>query len=165
MLTAAIDRALRLPVLEAASFTATRWDSADDKAVFGNKRLRFVAEDFPQSMFTENLYGRLSNTSGHIAHYDRHGFYGTFFTCPADKVQFLRDTLSSWPCGDPAWTFCDVERVVMRRLRESGVVRAYEAAHQRDVEQTERALLAKLQEKYAPVAPPAAIRRDLFDSI
>ena len=88
MLTAAIDRALRLPVLEAASFTATRWDSTDDKTVFGNKLLRFVAEDFPQSMFTEKLYGRLSSTFGHITHHDRRGFYGTFFTCPADKVQF-----------------------------------------------------------------------------
>lgn len=164
MLVPAIVRALRQPPFLADDFTATRFATAEDKAAFGNELMRFIAADFPQGRWNERLYRRLSNCFGHIAHCDRFGFYETCFTCHAHKVRFLRDTLRWVPCGDPRWTWCDIERAVMHRLHESGVLRFYEAADQHEVEQIERALLARLQEKYAPVPPPLRMPRDLFDA-
>ncbi|VTZ23148.1 conserved hypothetical protein [Methylocella tundrae] len=120
MIPAAIVRSLTSPRLEAGAFTPTKWNSAEDKAMFGNSLLKFLANDFPRNAFTKRLYQRLSNTFGHIANYDLTGFFSTFFEDTAGKIDFLQQTLQ-WPCwGDPEYTYCDVERVVQTRLRRSG---------------------------------------------
>jgi len=69
MIPAAIVRSLTSPRLEAGAFTPTKWNSAEDKAMFGNSLLKFLANDFPRNAFTKRLYQRLSNTFGHIANY------------------------------------------------------------------------------------------------
>ncbi len=78
MLSAALTRALTTPAFVAADFVPTHWDSAEQKAKFANAHLTFVAQDFPRSKFHEGFYRRLSNTFGHIACYNRDGFYGRF---------------------------------------------------------------------------------------
>ena len=161
MLPAATIRALMNPAFTAAEFTATQWDSADDKAKFANALMKFIANEFPRPNFTKSLYRRLSNTFGHIANYNIDGFYGVFFERDADKVAFLEQTLS-WPhFGDPTFTFSDVERAVKRRLRAANVIDIFRMREANATRRRELATLARLQEKYGartPAPDPAPVR-------
>ena len=83
-----------------------------------------------------------------IAHYNRGGFWDTFFTSTADKVRFLRITVQ-YPCyGDPAWTFSDVEQAVQAWLKAEGTLEQYQQRLADETEDGERAVLARLQKKY-----------------
>lgn len=133
---------------KSSQFTPTKWDTAQDKAAFAKQFVRFVESDFGAQHFTEMFYRRLSNTFGHIAHYDRGGFWAEFFTTTADKVRFLEQTLE-WPCyGDPAWTYCDVERAVQEWLRAEAVLDQYRQRLAEETEAAERVELARLRRKY-----------------
>ena len=79
--------------LRPSQFTPTQWDTAKDKAAFAKQFVRFVQSDFAAKHFTDRFYRRLSNTFGHIANYNRAGFWETFFTTTADMVRFLEQTL------------------------------------------------------------------------
>jgi hypothetical protein len=131
-----------------AQFTPTQWETAKDKAAFANRFVRFVRSDFAAKHFTDKFYRRLSNTFGHIAHFNRGGFWETFFTTTANKVRFLEMTLRwSWG-GDPAWTYSDVERVLQQWLQASGLLEQYRQRLVEETETAERAQLAWLQAKY-----------------
>lgn len=111
---------------QASQFTPTQWDTAQNKVWFARQFMRFVQSDFAERHFTDRFYRRLSNTFGHIAHYDRRGFWCEFFTTTADKVQFLEQTLA-YPCyGDPAWTYSDVEKALRAWLRASDILAQYQ---------------------------------------
>ena len=130
-------------------FTPTQWDIAKDKATFAKQFIRFVQSDFAAKHFTDKFYRRLSNTFGHIAHYNRGGFWAEFFTTTADKVRFLEQALQ-WPCfGDAAWTYSDVERALREWLRASGILNQYRQKLAEETEAMERAELARLQKKFA----------------
>ena len=144
----------QLPPLQAEQFVATRFDTAQAKADFGNQLLTFVAEGFPQKRFTQRFYRVLMQHFGMIAHYDQHGFWREFFTTTADQVRFLEAVISH-PCwGDPAFTFSDLERVVVARLRTAGLVARLRAVLDRETEAAERALLNRLQARYQPEKAP-----------
>jgi hypothetical protein len=150
MLPAAIARAIRLPLLTADQFTPTKWEDAATKAKFGNHLLRFIAEDFPEPMFTQKLYQRLSNTSGHSAHHDKSGFWAEFFMHRATKIVFLEQTIA-YPCwGDSAWTYSDVERVIRARLKQSGVIDWHRQLLAQETEARERAEYQRLAQKFTP---------------
>ena len=147
--------ALVRPAFDDAQFTPTRWSSAADKATFANALCRFVAADCPRKLFTKALYDRLSLTFGHIAHYNLHGFFETFFADTSGKVAFLEETMT-WACfGDPASTYCDVERAIIARLRACDLLNAYRRRHASEQERAERALLHTLQSKYRDPAEAA----------
>jgi hypothetical protein len=132
-----------------STFTPTKWDTAEDKAAFAKRFVRFVQSGFAAQHFTDKFYRRLSNTFGHIAHYDRGGFWSEFFTTTADKVRFLEQTLQ-WPCyGDPAWTYSDVETALQAWLRDEGILAKYRQKLAEETQAAERAELARLQKKYA----------------
>lgn len=136
-------------IFNASQFTATKWDTAEDKAAFANRFARFVQSDFAPKHYTDKFYRRLSNTFGHIAHYNRGGFWSEFFTTNADKVRFLAQVLQ-WPCyGDPAWTFSDVERALQGWLQADGTLACYRQKLAEEIEAAERTQLARLQVKYA----------------
>ena len=88
MLSAALTRALITPAFVAADFVPTQWDTSEQKAKFANALLTFIARDFPRWKFHESFYRRLSNTFGHIAHYDSAGFYERFFPTVDDKLVY-----------------------------------------------------------------------------
>ncbi len=133
---------------EPSQFTPTKWETAKDKAAFANRFVRFVESDFALKHFTEKFYRRLTNTFGHIAHYNRGGFFETFFTTSANKVRFLEMTLRwSWG-GDPAGTYSDVERVLQQWLQASGLLEQYRQRLAEETEAGERAELTRLQAKY-----------------
>ena len=148
-------RALVRPAFEAAQFTATKWTTADENAAFANTLCRFIAGDCQPTLFTDKLYRRLSMYFGHIAHTNRHGFIAEYFEDLRGKVAFIEQTLMWVPCGDPAWTFCDVERAVQQRLRACDVLGAYRALRAAEIEGAERELLKRLQARYADGAAPA----------
>ncbi len=54
-----------------------------------NTYLHFIESEWKRSLFTKTFYNRLSMCFGHIAHYDIHGFYETWFTCDKDRLEFL----------------------------------------------------------------------------
>lgn len=65
---------------KAEQFTATKWNTGADKAKWADQFVRFVEGGFQERQFTDAFYQRISNTFGHIAHYNRQNFYGHFFT-------------------------------------------------------------------------------------
>ncbi|MDT8278517.1 hypothetical protein RQ734_20890 [Roseomonas mucosa] len=148
--------AFQRPLLAAEQFIATKFDSAEDKADFGNQLLAFIAEDFPRKRFTLKFYRMLCQRFGMIAHYDLHGFWAEFFTSTADKLRFLEE-IGTHPCwGDPAFTFSDLERAVVARIRSAGLVSRLRQALAQETEAAERALLNRLQARYQPEKAQAA---------
>jgi hypothetical protein len=142
--------AFQLPLLEAEQFTATRFDTTQAKADFGNQLLAFIAEGFPHKRFTQRFYRVLMQHFGMMAHYDQHRFWGEFFTTTADQVRFLEE-ITSHPCwGDPAFTFSDLERAVIARLGNAGLVARLRTVLDHEIEAAERALLNRLQARYQP---------------
>lgn len=133
----------------ADAFTATKWEKAEKKVLFAKHFVRFVESDFSSRLFTHPFYVRLALCFGHIAHYNRHGFYETFFVSTETKVRFLRLTLQH-PCwGDPAFTYSDVERALQSWLKQRGVLAKYEQRLAEEQEAAERAELDRLKKKYA----------------
>jgi len=140
--------ALLRPRFQADEFTATKCDNSEVKAKFANDLCRFMAADFKESLFSKALYQRLSMCWGHIAHYNREGFFGEFFRSLCGKIDFLEQTLA-WRCfGDPEYTYSDVEAAVNARLRSCNLLAAYRALRAAEVENAEREMLRRLQQKY-----------------
>ena len=146
----------------ADQFLQTEFDSAEQKAKFANHFVRFVESDFKASLFYNWFYTRLSMTFGHIAHYDRNGFFQTFFADTKGKLDFAAITaghcgLYADPneqlggmgiCGDPRYTYSDVERALRVWARESRLSARYQKRLDGETEVFERAELAKFQAKY-----------------
>jgi hypothetical protein len=138
-------------------FIATQWSSQDDKAEFGNALLHFIDSGFKQTLFTKKLYQRLSNTYGHIAHYNQGGFWEEWFSTDADQVRFIEHLLR-WRCfGDPEFTFSDVERALQAEVRSRNYHSRFEAIAGASLRAKEVALLEALEAKYRH---PAAIARE-----
>ncbi len=132
----------------AEEFIATQWNTAENKAEFGNHLLRFIEAGFPQNLFTKTLYNRLSMCFQHIAHCDIHGFYAEWFTTPGDQARFLTRALRS-PCyGDPAYTYSDVEKRVQDEIRRRNYVAIYRLRAAEAQRSAELALLERLESKY-----------------
>ncbi|MBO1360274.1 hypothetical protein J2D73_10795 [Acetobacter sacchari] len=149
---------LRRPPLAAAGLTATKWDSAEDKARMGDAILSFIARGMPESAFTEKLYSRLSNMFGNIAHCDKNGFWQVQLSTTARRVAFL-EQIATAPCwGQPGHTWCDVEREIKARICEQKLIPAYRAAMRVESERDELAQLARLQAKYGEAATQTAAR-------
>jgi hypothetical protein len=173
MLPRALAAALQFPKLEAADFTATKFNTAEEKAKFGNHLLRFIAEDHPRALWTKIFYNRLSMTFSNIAHYDSNGFWETWFTTTAEQIEFLQNIVRH-PCwGDPAFTYSDVEQVVRSRVKRSGIIAWKQRILADEHKKKDLAELTRLKSIYEPDTaplsdvPPAALnfamtQTDLF---
>lgn len=134
--------------MKASQFTATKHSTADDKAKFALHFVRFVEGGFQQKQFTDVFYRRLSNTFGHIAHYDKHGFYAAQFSSLRAQLGFL-EQCAEWTChGEPEWTWSDVERALQGWMREKDVVAQARKRFGEEAEKAERAQLRALAKKY-----------------
>jgi hypothetical protein len=148
-----------------SQFIPTRWSTAEEKARFGNALLHFVDSGFTRNLFTDRLYGRLSNCFGHITHYNSTGFYEEWFSSLTAQVRFLEHTLR-FPCyGDPAFTFSDVESEIQREIRNRNGLPRYQLLLAEEQRVAELTLLERLEGKYrsqwkdpeerpAPAPPP-----------
>ena len=104
---------------KASQFTATKWDTAAQKAKFGNHLVRFVLGGFKHTVFPKWFYTRLSNCFGHIAHFNRGGFYAEWFET-ADARRRWVERIVDWTIyGDPEYTYSDVERTVQQWMRSN----------------------------------------------
>jgi hypothetical protein len=129
-------------------FTATKWNTVEDKEKFVEHFVKFVERDFPPHMFTKKFYNRLMNTFGHIAHYNQLGFWETFFTNARDKAEFLKQTME-FPCyGDPAYTFCDAEREIQNQLKEKDTLEKWESKATTEHNNAEYAEYQRLKNKF-----------------
>lgn len=100
-------------------YTATKWDTVEDKEKFEKHFKRFVMSGFKRTLFYKWFYTRLSSTFGHIAHYNKSGFYDYFFTSAAGRKDFINDCMR-YPCyGDPVCTYSDVEKELQGWLKEN----------------------------------------------
>lgn len=141
---------MRAKPFEASQFVATQWNTAADKAAFGNTYLHFIDTEWKRSLFTKGFYQRLSNCFGHIAHYNQDQFYETWFTCDKDRLEFLRNTLA-WPCwGDPTFAFSDVERAIQQQVRARNYLALYDLRATEELRAAEMAVLVRLEAKYRP---------------
>lgn len=147
-LPATIVRALRDPAPDAQDFTPTRFQPASNKAWFALHFLRFISSDCPRHQFTLRFYRQLIHCFGYIAFYDLDGFWTEFFSTPAGKVEFIEQALA-WPCyGEPATTWSDVEREIIRRLRRTELLGIYRQRLCAEQDAADRAELARLLAKY-----------------
>jgi len=131
-----------------SEFVPTKFSSPADKAEFGNALLHFLDADCPQELFTKKLYQRLSMTFGHIAHYDRSGFYDTWFTRARHRAAFVEKMLR-WPChGDPEFTFSDVECAIQQVMRQRNYLARFELKAAEALRGAELRDLERLEAKY-----------------
>ena len=103
----------------AEQFQATQWRTKEDKAKFGNDLVRFIEAGCRLTMFNKPLYTALSFCYGHIAHFNRYGFYERWFSSPEAKQEWIEHVKGWTIYGDPTWTLSDVERAVQRYAREN----------------------------------------------
>ncbi|MHB1524996.1 MAG: hypothetical protein ACYCZN_01730 [Candidatus Dormibacteria bacterium] len=139
---------------DAGQFTATKFDSAEDKAKGLSALVSFIQSGFPESKFTRRVYDALYlHMLGHIAHFNRAGFYAEWFASPESELQWLRYAAHGGAygvgIGDPAFTWSDVETVLVEWVRASGLVAQYEGIVEGRTRSRELAQLAYLQAKYS----------------
>jgi hypothetical protein len=138
-------------------FTATPWASAADKARFANHFVRFVERDFRWTLFYDWFYRRLhTNLFGHIAHFNRGGFYATWFASPARQAEFLEHAVAAHAAGDPEHTWSDVAQALQKWIGDTGALDRARTAAAAALEAAERAELARLKAKYEGSSPEAA---------
>jgi hypothetical protein len=133
----------------AADFTATPFHSARSKVAFLKALIQFLCDHCDQDQFSRQLYDGLSQHLGHIAHYNRDGFYAEWFVDPAARIRFLEYHTRVQLWGD--WS--DVRKALQQWIE--GPEGQAVSGHWRNVlaaarEQAERRELARLKAVYEP---------------
>jgi len=146
---------------EGQQFTATKFDSADDKAKGLSALVSFIQAGFPKTKFTHRVYdGLYLHMFGHIAHFNKAGFYAEWFASPESQIEWLRYAAHGGAfgvgMGDPAYTWSDVETVLVEWVRASGLVQRYEGIVDGRTRSRELAQLAYLEAKYGDRASARA---------
>lgn len=100
--------------------TATQCYSVEQKKKFVDHFVRFVNSGYKHTLFFDWFYKNLSNTFGHIAHYNKHGFYAEFFESQEGLERFWKHVMQHGCYGDPAYTFVDCEIAIREHYRNSG---------------------------------------------
>lgn len=94
------------------TFTATAHHPIEDKQKFFKHFIRFVNSGYNENLFHKWFYVQLSFMFGHIAHYNKAGFYSEKFATLEAREDFWQN-IKTWRCyGDPAFTYCDVEKTI-----------------------------------------------------
>lgn len=109
----------------------------------------FLRGGFRWEDFTDRLYRHLTLHCSFIAHYDRSGFYGTYFEDPESSAQFLSQFDRDRGCvsveyGWNLWLkgeYADINRVmceVIEPFKEDLYGRFDRSARQRDMAEAQR---------------------------
>jgi hypothetical protein len=133
-------------------FTPTKWATAEEKAKIANKMTRFILGGFQQGSFNKAMYQHLSNMFGHIAHCNISGFYEKWFSDIKACRDWAEHITGNWlsGMGDPRFTWSDVEKALIRWMKDNQIAEQLDGLCQADIEQKELALLHALQRKHAP---------------
>jgi hypothetical protein len=135
-------------MFQASEFAATQWGTVEEKAKFAQWFVRFVAKDFPPSMWHKTKYRRLCNMFHFIAHYNAGGFWDEKFSTLERQWEFVKDCLRGPHYGDPRYTWSDVEKALASWLFEEGVETVLRAKVEAQQEAAERSEFHRLKEKY-----------------
>ena len=100
-----------------AKYTATKWNTREDKQKFALKLVRFVESGYNPNLFHKELYTRLSMCFGHIPHFNKYGFYEEWFSTPERQADWVNYVCERPVYGDPGWTYSDVERDIRAYAR------------------------------------------------
>lgn len=100
---------IKITCFEAKMFASTEHTSSKEKAEFANRLASFVINGFQLGHFTNIIYNHLNHCFGHIAHYNRDGFYAVWFASPEQQSKFIRHVLEHKSVGSSKYTFSDVE--------------------------------------------------------
>ena len=149
-------KTIRLEI-QASDLTATEWDDQKSKLRFAKQFAKFVTGGFKWEDFPKWFYVRLSMTFGHIAHYNQHGFYATFFQDDNGKIDFVRTTLLGGGYGDPAFTFSDVEKILKKWMDASQVLEQIHVEAHKVRVKSEREVLQRLATKYGGEDAPQVL--------
>lgn len=129
-------------------YTATKHTYAADKKKIAEHLAAFIDSGFSVALFTHALYKALNSMFGHIAHYNREGFYNTWFESTRMQAKWLHNA-ANWSCpGDPAFTWSDVERDIQSYIKEHKLCDIWDTRVAAAIEAGERAELARLKAKY-----------------
>jgi len=132
-----------------------RFMSAKEKDLVLSQWERFVKSEFSKTNFTKLLYSHLIDHCSFIAHYDREGFYSTYFYDKGNTKLFIDQftTGRSAEYGSDHWLYgdyddinpamCDVMREYAPKLHE----KLDSAIRKQDLD-IARALLAKHGKRY-----------------
>lgn len=129
-------------------FTPTQFSTAEDKVKFYKHFIHFMETGCKKTLFHDWFYKRLSNCFGHIAHYNSDGFYEVWFEYPTNRVRFLEQCMEWSLCGQPAYTYSDVEAELKKFIANSGIYKKLIDEANTWVESNEREVLNHLQERY-----------------
>jgi len=143
-------------------FTTTPWATPEDKRRFADRFVAFVEAGFPVTRFNKKFYRQLCQMFGHIAHFDRDGFYAAFFTSAHGKLEFIEHLFGHWVgVGDPAATWSDVEQAIAEVAEERGWLERASREAAEAVRRTELTLLADLAARYPDEAQAAALAQSV----
>ncbi len=143
------------PMPDARDFTPTRFTPASTKAWFAGHMVRFLSQDCPRHQFTQRFYNQLMHCFSMIAHYNLHGFWTEYFVTTRGKIEFIEQVVNHPGYGTPDHTWCDVERKISKRLRQSGLLDLYRRQLAGEQDAADRAELARLTAKYGQGPAPA----------
>lgn len=135
----------------ADQFADTRFGTAADKAKFVNQLIAFAESGFEEKKFHNTIYTRLMNLFGHIAHYDKVGFYDEWFSNDIHRLSWLRHIADADVYDITDWA--DAERYIKNHLASSGLLHTYRLRVSNQIESREREELAKLKAKYEENRP------------
>ena len=121
------------------NFQTVEFMMAEEKERVLKDWKRFIKSGFPEKFFTKRLYKHLTLHCSFIAHYDRAGFYSTYFHNPEDAVRFLRQF-------DKDFDYMGIECGMKYWVRR-GDFRDLNLAMCEEIEKVKKELYKRLQEK------------------
>lgn len=95
----------------------SQFSTAEEKAKFLNDLANFVKSGFLYTKFSKKLYTRLSMCFGHIAHYNKDGFYHTWFDTERGRFEWIQHIAKHTCYGSPEYTYSDAERKFIQWLQ------------------------------------------------
>jgi hypothetical protein len=137
-----------------SGFKDSEFMTVRDKELVLAQWRRFVERGFSFEHFTDRIYKQLSLHCSFIAHFDRRGFYSTYFENPEATLRFLRQFdgdhgFISAEYGSSWWIegeYADINRA-MCAVVESSKGRLYEELEQK-VRGRDLAIASKLLAKH-----------------
>lgn len=81
-------------------FSPSEFLTSEDKSKFLNSLVKFTLGGFNENCFSNKLYNRLSSIFGHIAHYNKKGFYETWFSRP-EQIRSWVNHVREYNCVGP----------------------------------------------------------------
>lgn len=125
-------------------FSDTQFMTAAEKLSVARQWERFLKhlalrgyagqDGFP--LFPKGLYNHLHLHCGYIAHYDRHGYYCTYFTDPADCAGFIAPWVDGDKLPDMMPEYRDIGEYMLSVARKYGpsiMVKAQTAVRSQDI--------------------------------